>query len=241
MNVCGFHITEFFNEKHPMPNTPDDFVGDGNEGMFEFKKQIIAVPVFGGRIPAVAIDRFKLLDGMGKRVVTLAVYGTRAYEDALLELNHTAEESGFEIVASAALIARHSIVPVVGEGRPDAVDAEDIQTFAKKVSEKLINGDRSKVTVPGNIPYKEHMMVAATPISTSVCNQCGACATICPTGAIQVEKDGITTELEKCILCMACVAHCPKKGRVLPHPMQKGMNEKLGVLKDIRRENEYFL
>ena len=38
MNVCGFHITEFFNEKHPMPDTPDDFVGDGNEGMFAFMK-----------------------------------------------------------------------------------------------------------------------------------------------------------------------------------------------------------
>jgi hypothetical protein len=23
-----------------MPDTPDDFVGDGNEGMFAFKKQI---------------------------------------------------------------------------------------------------------------------------------------------------------------------------------------------------------
>ncbi|MFQ8979668.1 MAG: hypothetical protein ACLR6I_03215 [Waltera sp.] len=40
VNVCGFHITEFFNEKHPMPDTPDDFVGDGNEGMFEFEKQM---------------------------------------------------------------------------------------------------------------------------------------------------------------------------------------------------------
>ena len=38
VNICGFHITEFFNEKHPMPDTPDDFIGDGNEGMFAFKK-----------------------------------------------------------------------------------------------------------------------------------------------------------------------------------------------------------
>lgn len=38
VNVCGFYITEFFNEKHPMPDTPDDFIGDGNEGMFAFKK-----------------------------------------------------------------------------------------------------------------------------------------------------------------------------------------------------------
>ena len=38
VNICGFHITEFFNANHPMPDTPDDFIGDGNEGMFAFKK-----------------------------------------------------------------------------------------------------------------------------------------------------------------------------------------------------------
>lgn len=40
VNVCGFHIVEFFNEKHPMPDTPDDFIGDGNEGMFGFRKHM---------------------------------------------------------------------------------------------------------------------------------------------------------------------------------------------------------
>lgn len=38
VNVCGFYIVEFFNEKHPMPDLPKDFVGDGNEGMFVFRK-----------------------------------------------------------------------------------------------------------------------------------------------------------------------------------------------------------
>lgn len=40
VNVCGFHIVEFFNEKHPMPDTPDDFIGDGNQGMFGFIKKM---------------------------------------------------------------------------------------------------------------------------------------------------------------------------------------------------------
>ena len=40
VNVCGFHITEFFNEKNPMPDMPGDFIGDGNEGMFQFEKQM---------------------------------------------------------------------------------------------------------------------------------------------------------------------------------------------------------
>lgn len=202
---------------------------------------VIAAPVFGGRIPTVAIDKIKALDGKSKKAVTIAVYGTRAYEDALLELNHTAEECGFEIVSSAALIAQHSIVPIVGQGRPDASDIDDIQNFAKKVLEKLNVGDTKKVEVPGNTPYKDHMTVPASPISTAACNKCGACEAICPTDAIRVNENGVVTELEKCILCMACITHCPKQGRILPPPMQAGMNEKLGALKEVRRENEFFL
>lgn len=40
VNVCGFHIVEFYNERHPMPGTPYDFIGDGGEGMFVFRKQM---------------------------------------------------------------------------------------------------------------------------------------------------------------------------------------------------------
>jgi len=40
VNVCGFYIVEFFNEKHPMPDSPEDFIGDGNEGMFAFRKEM---------------------------------------------------------------------------------------------------------------------------------------------------------------------------------------------------------
>lgn len=40
VNVCGFHITEFFNAKHPMPDIPDDFIGDAGEGMFQLEKQM---------------------------------------------------------------------------------------------------------------------------------------------------------------------------------------------------------
>lgn len=40
VNICGFHIVEFFNEKHPMPDTSEDFIGDGRQGMFVFRKQM---------------------------------------------------------------------------------------------------------------------------------------------------------------------------------------------------------
>lgn len=202
---------------------------------------VLAAPVYGGRIPAIAADKIKRLNGKGKKVVTLAVYGTRAYEDALLELNRTAEESGFEILASAALIARHSIVPAVGEGRPDEADQAEILAFAGKVLEKLGQGEKNPVKVPGNYPYKPEMAVAATPISLSSCTQCQKCVSACPSGAIQMGQGTTVTSLEACILCMACVFACPEQARVLPPPMQGKMEEKLGVLKTVRRENEFFL
>ena len=40
VNKCGFHIVEFWNEKHPDPSMPEDFVGDGSGGMFLFQKQM---------------------------------------------------------------------------------------------------------------------------------------------------------------------------------------------------------
>ena len=66
---------------------------------------VVVAPVFGGRIPSVVREKIKMLDGKGKKAVTIAVYGNRAYEDALLELNDILIEGGFTVIASAAFVA----------------------------------------------------------------------------------------------------------------------------------------
>ena len=38
VNKCGFHIVKFINEKKPDPDMPENFIGDGGEGMFVFEK-----------------------------------------------------------------------------------------------------------------------------------------------------------------------------------------------------------
>ena len=45
VNVCGFQVNEFFHARHPMLDTPDDFIGDGHEGMFGFVKRMPAPAV----------------------------------------------------------------------------------------------------------------------------------------------------------------------------------------------------
>ncbi len=201
---------------------------------------VVAVPVFGGRIPALVSERLGQLKGMGKKAITAVVYGVRAYEDALLELNDVMTECGFEVIASAALIAQHSIVPEVGADRPDAADIAEIRQFAKRVLDAMENGKTGTVTVPGNHPYKESMKSSATPVTLDSCGRCGFCVSVCPTDAIAVTKEGVVADAEKCMMCMACVAKCPAKSRMLPPPVQDALNQKLGVFRDVRRENEFF-
>lgn len=202
---------------------------------------VVAAPVFGGRIPAIVAEKLSELDGNGKKAVTLVVYGNRAYEDALLELNNVIEERGFQVVASAALVAQHSMAAEVGKGRPDEQDRRSILDFAGKVLDKTEKGTESPVKVPGNYPYKNGMSMPVTPISLPSCRQCGKCASVCPTGAILQENGTFVTSTEKCILCMACVKACPEHARILPLPLQEKMEQMLGALKSVRRENEYFL
>lgn len=40
VNKCGFHIVEFLHEKNPDPHMPEDFVGDGGDGMFVLRKTV---------------------------------------------------------------------------------------------------------------------------------------------------------------------------------------------------------
>lgn len=202
---------------------------------------VFAMPVFAGRIPAVAAEKLSALNGKGTKAVTLVVYGIRAYEDALLELNNVVKESNFTVVASAALVAQHSIVPAVGQGRPDEEDKASIAAFAEQILAKLASGNEEVVSVPGNFPYREAGNMPFTPVCLPECGNCGLCVSACPTKAMTMTDDGIKTDVDTCIPCMACTAVCPNHARVLPAPVQKNMNEKMAALVSVHRENEYFL
>jgi len=202
---------------------------------------VIAAPVFAGRIPAYVAEKIARLDGSGRKAITAVVYGVRAYDDALLELNDCMKAAGFEVIASAALIAQHSMVPEVGAGRPDAADIAEIRDFAGRVLTAIESGKVGAFDVPGNRPYRDGMKVSATPLSLDSCTGCGYCGVVCPTDAITVAEGSVATELSKCMLCLSCVAKCPAKARILPPPMQTGLAERLGVFKDVRRANEFFL
>ena len=199
---------------------------------------VVAAPVFAGRIPSVVSEKIKMLCGKGKKAVAIAVYGNRAYEDALLEMNDILIQGGFTVIAAAAFVAQHSIVPEVGAGRPDTEDEKEIRAFAEAVKSST---SAENIHVPGNRPYKPGMNVQVTPLSLPACTVCGACAKICPTNAIANEDGKMATDAAKCILCMACVHACPLQARILPPPLQEKTDNMLAAFKDIRNKNEFFL
>ena len=196
---------------------------------------VIAAPVFVGRNPAFFMEKLATLQGAGKCAITMAVYGNRDYDDALLELNDCLIEKGFTVIGSTACIAQHSQLPELAAGRPDAFDRQGLAKFA---ADCLAKAPTAVAQVPGNRPYRALMPASAVPFTTDACTQCGLCQSLCPTGAI---TDKVETDAAKCILCRACTAHCPVGARVMPAAFDAAIREKLGKFISIRRENEYYL
>lgn len=123
---------------------------------------IIGVPVYGGRVPEIAIKRLKNIQGKDTLAAVVVVYGHRAYEDALIELRNLAVEIGFKPIAGGAFVVEHSWSnknAPIGAGRPEPSDIEMAIDLGRKIKEKVATisspTDAELIEVPGNYPYKE--------------------------------------------------------------------------------------
>ena len=202
---------------------------------------LLGVPSFGGRVPALAVEKIRKLKTEGSRAVLVAVYGNRDYEDTLLELREAAEAAGFRPVAAIAAIAEHSVVRSIAAGRPDADDSTVLAGLAEQVKQRLESGEvPGSLAVPGKTPYKEYRGSPLKPIVTDDCVGCGFCARNCPAEAIFNEYPS-RTDAEKCISCMRCVKLCPCGGRKLDDDMLAGVTRALTERCSERRECELFL
>lgn len=202
---------------------------------------LVAVPVFGGRVPAVALERLSVLKGNGQPAVAVAVYGNRAFDDALLELKDALEANGFQVVAAGAFVARHSIARSIAVGRPDAHDLEIAEGFGADVMQKLTNKELEPVQVPGDPAYREKVGNASPhPTAGDACVSCGTCAKSCPVGAIPLETPA-ETDGSKCINCMRCVSVCPTNARSLPDAMLTAVEGMLKKVASDPKQPELFL
>lgn len=200
---------------------------------------VVAVPVFGGRVPAFALQQLTALQGQGAKAIALVAYGNRAYEDALLELSDCLGRQGFSVIAAAAVLAEHSMLRSVAAGRPNAEDQVQLSAFAAKVITKLQTDPQPLTNIPGNRPYKDWQPMPVVPQVSDVCSSCGRCAVTCPTQAIPVSQPQ-TTDTQKCILCLRCTVVCPQQARSLPPQAQAMIAQKLAPMQAIYKSNEFF-
>lgn len=201
---------------------------------------LIAVPSYGGRVPGPAAERLKAMHGNSARAVLVCVYGNRAYEDTLVELEDVARQAGFRVVAAVAAVAEHSIAHRYAAGRPDTEDEVQLLEFAGRIAEKLAAGDCTEPHIPGSRPYKKAGGAKVVPKPTKDCNCCGLCAEKCPVQAID-RSNPKRTDTDKCISCMRCVSVCPRSARKISSVMLAAVDVALKKVCSERKEAELFL
>lgn len=201
---------------------------------------VIAVPSYGGRVPAVAGKRLKMINGNGARAVLICVYGNRAYEDTLIELQDIAKQSNYKVIAAVTAIAEHSIVRKFATGRPDSNDSNRLSEFAEQIHKKIISGDTNEPAIPGNRPYKKAGVAGMVPKPTRDCIKCDICATECPVQAIDYNNPKKVNS-NICISCMRCVSVCPHSARKASPLMLSAAGLMLKKVCSVRKECELFL
>ena len=207
---------------------------------------IIGVPVYAGRVPEIFLKRIEKLSAIGVPAVLVALYGNRAFEDALVELRDVAVSKGFTVVAAGAFIGEHSYSTAkqpIAANRPDVADQQNAKEFGALIAKQLQDGvGKTPPKIAGDVPYKERTPFGGIAPETDreLCTLCGTCARVCPTFVIRVDKEVITTA-ENCIMCCACVKYCPEMARAMNHPMIEGRREMLMKNCSERKEPDCFL
>lgn len=207
---------------------------------------IIGMPVYFGRIPRIFHQGLPLR-GNNTPAVYVVVYGNRAYEDALIELQRLGEQAGFVSIAAAACIAEHSLCPSIAANRPDSDDIAKQHAFGERILERATAFSGKPETVPplkvtGNIPYQEYGMLPVPNIDKSVCIECSFCARICPAGAID-QKTFEIKDKSACLSCGRCIRGCPAGAWALDKDAQKAAAEKMAYIAKMcadRKEPEFF-
>lgn len=205
---------------------------------------VIVVPVYGGHVAPLAMERLEHIRGTNTPVALVVVYGNRAYEKALVELDSFAMMNGFKVIAGATFIGEHSYSSgkyPIAAGWPNKDDLQLAADFGKQLLAKVTDAadpgklypvDVNRIQRPKQSFFalfrflrkaialkKSGKPLPRTPWveDENACTHCGACVMLCPIKAIAT-GDELNTDATKCIKCCACVKGCPHQARVFETP-----------------------
>ena len=234
------HTDLTFNAADDVALSPDDIV-------------VAAAPVYGGKIAPVVKQRLRGLCGNNARCIVVAIYGNRAFENAVVDFASLMTDAGLIVCGAAAFIGEHSYSTAatpIASGRPDSSDMDDARTFGREIASRILSGELREVCaasladVPSPpeslanfrnfvIGYQksqaQHPVAYLPQVDTALCDGCGICYGACPTGAIS--PDSNEADPATCIRCCACVKSCPQGARRCDTPFAKPLSENFNMRK----------
>lgn len=207
---------------------------------------ILGMPVYAGRIPELAFDFIsKMNKGHNNSAIIVAVYGNRAYGDAIVEMYDLLKEKSFNPISAGVFIGEHSYEKEVAKNRPDQNDINIAIEYGVALKETIatyFKGIHFDLKIPGNRPYRErNQSLPIAPIfDNGRCMGCRECLKKCPTDAIRF-KLNIVADEQLCIKCHSCVKVCPVQAVTFDSRLDHVRTWLIENFKDKRQEPEIFL
>lgn len=212
---------------------------------------VVGSPTYAGRLPnKIAPSLREHLHGNGALAVAAVTFGNRAYDNSLAELCALLTDKGFLVIAAGAFVSQHAFTDQLAYGRPNSMDLAEMRTFSGRIAGKIREGVLRPATAPGDpeAPYyvpkgtdglPAKFLKAKPQTDLSRCTGCGACARLCPMGAID-SKDPASVP-GTCIKCQRCVRRCTKGAKFFDDPAFLSHVAMLEQNFQEPKENEVFL
>jgi ferredoxin len=201
---------------------------DSFSGQIDGDLLIVGVPVYVGTIPSFVLSPLRKVDGADRWALPVAVCGNVRMGTCLAELCAILKRQGFTIPAASNFIAQHSFACEdfpLGASRPDQDDLRQAAEFGRKVADKITQDSEDITCIYGgnlyirmyvsgsteatgfaSFPEPHRATIRVSEHNEQLCDNCGKCVEVCPTGSIDPESYLI--EDETCIRCFACTSIC---------------------------------
>ena len=182
---------------------------------------VVGAPTYAGKLPNKMLPYVQQqIHGNGALAVGVVTFGNRSYDNSLAELCAALE---------AAFACRHAFTDALADGRPDWDDKRQMGEFAARIADKVkdLTDIPAPVAVPGDAaaPYYVPKGTDGQPVKflkakpqtdLGKCTDCGACARLCPMGAIN--PSNVAEVPGTCIKCQRCVRKCTKHAKYFDDP-----------------------
>ena len=214
---------------------------------------VFGMPTYAGKLPNKMLPFVQEhVRGSGALAAAVVTFGNRSFDNSLAELAATLEADGFHTLAGGAFACRHAFTDALADGRPDWDDKRQMEDFARRIAEKVksLTAVPAPVTVPGDAaaPYyvpkgtdgqPAKFLKAKPQTDLGRCTNCGACARLCPMGAI--DPSNVAEVPGTCIKCQCCVRKCTKHAKYFDDPAFLSHVAMLEQNFTEPKENEVFL